>query len=627
MRRRNKCAGTFRDPDQVSRVIGKVIRGANVRRLLYYLYGPGKANEHTDPHLIAGFGDPAELEPERRRGTYRDFRRLSGLLNQPLAALNGDNYTQPVWHCALRAAPEDRRLPDAEWARIAAHVMDRTGLAPAGDDLAVRWVAVRHADDHIHLVATLARQDRHRPGLWNSYRKLRRACRDTEEWFGLRSTAPADCTAARRATRGESEQAVRRGWDEPPRDRLRREVCTAAAGARTEAEFFTHLTQAGALVHHRYSPSSPREVTGYAVGLLDHTDKGGETIWYGGGTLAPDLTLPKLRTRWGDSAARDPLAGAAGLPAPAVRAVLRATVTQAAAQASGEAEFFTRLRTAGVLVRERFSQINPGELTGYAVTLPSCTAADGSLRWYGGGRLHDSLTLPRLRAEWAHGGQGAAERSGTFRITAPERAEVYRHAARQAAVATEHLRRCAADDPDSGADAAWAAADALHAAARATGSRVLRCAADGYDRAARAPHRQIPRRTREVDGLRTAARLLAMTGGDGMDQAGPLARNLVSLVDAVADLRTARAHAAQAAAARLTAEHLHAAFMQPRERASYAHRAQVPATGPARPPNRADAEFPVRVTELSDVAAQHETADVGSGPRVAQPPARARPAR
>jgi hypothetical protein len=66
-----------------------VLRGRNVARLLYYLYGPGQANEHTDPHLVAGFGDPAELEPERRPGGIRDFRRLAGLLEQPLAALAG----------------------------------------------------------------------------------------------------------------------------------------------------------------------------------------------------------------------------------------------------------------------------------------------------------------------------------------------------------------------------------------------------------------------------------------------------------------------------------------------------------------------------------------------------------
>jgi hypothetical protein len=73
-------------------MIGKVLRGTDARRLLYYLYGPGKANEHTDPHLVAGFGDAAELEPGRRPDESRDFRRLTGLLAQPLAALNGSNY-------------------------------------------------------------------------------------------------------------------------------------------------------------------------------------------------------------------------------------------------------------------------------------------------------------------------------------------------------------------------------------------------------------------------------------------------------------------------------------------------------------------------------------------------------
>ncbi len=36
-------------------MIGKVIRGKDVRRLLYYLFGPGRANEHVDPRLVAGF--------------------------------------------------------------------------------------------------------------------------------------------------------------------------------------------------------------------------------------------------------------------------------------------------------------------------------------------------------------------------------------------------------------------------------------------------------------------------------------------------------------------------------------------------------------------------------------------
>src|SRR5215472_16342815 len=176
MRRRSTCAAAFRNGNGNAPVIGKVLRGRNARRLLYYLYGPGKAHEHTEPHLVAGFSDPAELEPEHRRVGSRDFRRLAGLLNQPLAALAGPGYPRPVWHCSVRAAPEDPMLSDAEWAQVATGVMDRTGLAPAGDDLGVRWVAVRHADDHIHIVATLARQDGTRPRIWNDYYRVREVC-------------------------------------------------------------------------------------------------------------------------------------------------------------------------------------------------------------------------------------------------------------------------------------------------------------------------------------------------------------------------------------------------------------------------------------------------------------------
>jgi hypothetical protein len=627
MRRRSRCAGAFRDPAGVFRVIDKVTRGTNAGRLLYYLYGPGRANEHIDPHLVAGFGDPAELEPERHRGGYRDLRRLAGLLAQPLAALNGDNYGKPVWHCAVRAAPEDRLLSDGEWAQVAEGIMDRTGLAPKGDDLGVRWVAVRHASDHIHIVATLARQDRGRPDLWNGYYKLREACRDAETRFGLRSTAPADRTAAKRPARAETEQAARRGWEEAPRVTLRREVCTAAAGARTEQEFLDRLAKAGVLVRHRHSTVHPGEVTGYAVGLPQHAAKDGKIIWYGGGKLAADLTLPKLRARWADPQARDPLAGAAGLPAPAVRAVLRATVAGVAGQAADEADFFARLRASGVLVWERFSEVNPGEVTGYAVTLPGCTGPDGTPRWYGGGRLNDALTLPRLRDAWARAQDGTAERSGASRFTAPERAEIYRHAARQAAAATEHLRHCTAGDPGYGADAAWAAADTLHSAARALRSPVLRCAADGYDRAARAAYGRVPPRTGHGDRLRAAARLLAMTGGtagDGTGQAHALVTNLAALADAVAGLRDAQEHAAQAAAAREAAEQLHAAFTQARERTPHPGRAR---TRPARPGGRAQADFPVPLAAVLTVAAAQDSAGVPSPAYVPQPPARARPAR
>ena len=326
-----------------------------------------------------------ELEPDRRADGSRDVRRLAMLLTQPLAALAGPGYEKPVWHCAVRAAPGDRVLSDAEWAQVAALIMERTGLAAAADEGGVRWVAVRHAADHVHLVAVLARQDGGRPRIWNDFYRVREACQAAEQRLGLARTAPADRTAARRPTRAETEQAARRGWAEAPRVRLRREVCTAAAGAGSQEEFFARLDQAGVLVRRRYGTVRPGEVTGYAVGLAAHTGRDGGVIWYGGGKLAADLSLPKLRARW----AR-PAGGAgpgAGLGPAAARAVLRGAVTRAAEQARDEPGFFAALREAGVLVRLRFSEADPGQVTGYSVTLPGHVGPDGAACWYGGGRL------------------------------------------------------------------------------------------------------------------------------------------------------------------------------------------------------------------------------------------------
>jgi hypothetical protein len=281
-------------------VIGKVCpRGQDVAGLIRYLYGPGRREEHTDPHIIAGYRDPADLEPPLRASGSRDFRRLTGLLRLPHDALGKWGYAKPVWHCSMRAAPEDRMLSDAEWAQIAQDVMHRTGLCPRGDeDDAVRWIAIRHGPDHIHLVAMLARQDRTRPRVHNERYRVRDACLAAEERYGLRSTAPADRTAARRPTRAETGKAERHGRAEPARLTLRRHVSTAAASAASTEEFFALLDQAGVLVRLRYSTRNPGQVTGYAVALPGDTTRNGDPVWYGGGKLAPDLSWPKLQQRW-----------------------------------------------------------------------------------------------------------------------------------------------------------------------------------------------------------------------------------------------------------------------------------------------------------------------------------------
>ncbi|WP_239309685.1 hypothetical protein [Frankia sp. Cj3] len=42
----------------------------------------------------------------------------------------------------------------------------------------------------------------------------------------------------------------------------------------------------------------PDEITGYAVALPGDRDRQGVSVWYSGGRLAADLSLPQLRRRW-----------------------------------------------------------------------------------------------------------------------------------------------------------------------------------------------------------------------------------------------------------------------------------------------------------------------------------------
>jgi hypothetical protein len=249
------------------------------------------------------------------------------------------------------------------------------------------------------------------------------------------------------------------------------------------------------------------------------------------------------------------------------RALLRARVTVAAGQARDDAGFFAQLREAGVLVRLRYSETTPGEVTGYAVALPGQAGSDGEPRWYGGARLASGLTLPQLRRQWDRQPAAPGSRPGPFRFTAPERDAFCRHAARQAEAAADQIRRSAGGDPTAAADTAWAAAAAFHATARAIRDPALRRAADTFDRAARAAYGKIPYRTTEGDRLRAAARLLAMAGSseaDTLPTALHLAASLVRLAGAVSELRQAQRHAAQAAAARKAAEGLHAVLSRSR---------------------------------------------------------------
>ncbi|WP_051838649.1 relaxase/mobilization nuclease domain-containing protein [Streptomyces sp. NRRL WC-3742] len=271
----------------------KAAAGGRTAGLLYYLYGPGRANEHTDPHMVAAW-DAGVLDPAVSSGAT--IPTLAMLLDAPVAMLEGKAPAQHVYHVPVRNEAGDRRLSDEEWADVAREIMDAAGIAPKGDPMGARWVAIRHADDHIHIVATLARQDGRPPDLWRDRVKMQARARELEVRYGLRRLTSGDKTASRWPTTAEMEKAKRHGRTETPRETLRRAVREAAAAAGSDEEFFAAIERAGLRLNRRMAPDGT--VTGYSVALPGDRTAQSRAVWYSGTRLAPDLSLPRVRERW-----------------------------------------------------------------------------------------------------------------------------------------------------------------------------------------------------------------------------------------------------------------------------------------------------------------------------------------
>ncbi len=268
--------------------------GGRTYGLLAYLYGPGRRDEHLDPHLVASWRP--ELTPDPGRDPTTTLKQLQERLDLPVQAV--PEHRRPkrhVWHCPVRADPGDRHLSDAEWAEVARRVVAATGIAEEGDAQACRWIAVRHADDHIHIVATLKREDGRSPRRHDDYNRAQSECRQIEKDFGLRQLNPGDRTAAKRPTSAERAKAERAGRTATAREILRDHVRQAMAGAADEDEFFDRLTEAGVRLDRRRAPSG--DVLGYKVALPGDRNRAGEPVWFPGSRLAPDLSLPKIRGR------------------------------------------------------------------------------------------------------------------------------------------------------------------------------------------------------------------------------------------------------------------------------------------------------------------------------------------
>lgn len=299
-------------------MIAEVVRGEFMPDLISYLFGPGRFNEHTDQHLVAGYADavfsaPARLwksEPGTQRQVHAEARELGWEVEYPHSRWATEVANGYVWHCSMSVKAEEGQLTDSQWTEAAHAMVSALGFSGEDGKAPCRWVAVRHGlskegNDHIHLAVNLVREDGTKASVWNDYRKAGAVCTDLETRFGLQHVPGRESGRhLGEPSRADREISATRGEPEPLRIRLERKVRACAAAAESEAHFVALARGNGLLIRPRYADERKARVVGYAVAerggreaYSNRTKKRGP-VWFGGGKLATDLALPRLRQRW-----------------------------------------------------------------------------------------------------------------------------------------------------------------------------------------------------------------------------------------------------------------------------------------------------------------------------------------
>ncbi len=286
-------------------MIARVSRGSGMVGLMRYLAGPGKRNEHSDPHLVAGDGavvawwDDAQLDRDAAT-------RIGAHLDGARRATGTDVAGGHVWHCSLSLPAGDGELSDERWAAITGEFVAEMGFAGDGAKAPCRWAAVRHGvsangNDHVHLVVSLVRDDGTKADTWRDYARASAAVAGLEARHGLTVVESRQLGRGSVGVTGaEVNKATRLGDAEPARSAVSRRVRAAAVASRTEAEFVRRARRDGLLVRPRFAAGTQDVVVGYSAAVKP-ASRDERPVWFGGGRLDRDLSLPRLREQWPDT--------------------------------------------------------------------------------------------------------------------------------------------------------------------------------------------------------------------------------------------------------------------------------------------------------------------------------------
>ena len=286
-------------------MIGKITIGASGRALIRYLFGPGKANEHTDQRVITSGRALGGDVLAGRALTSQAIVELGSDLDAANDLSRADPAGGHIWHLSLSLPAGDRTLTDDQWAEVARKATEAIGFEREGLEPAA-WVAVAHGasaqgNQHIHIAASLVRLDGSRVETWQSKRTISRVCKQLEHAYGLTIVEGREGKGMPGLTRTELDRTEREGRAEPARFTLARRVREASVASKDETSFVRRLRAEGVLVRPRFETGGQDAVVGYSVALRSTVDD--KPIFFGGGKLAKDLTLPSLRQFWEQSLA------------------------------------------------------------------------------------------------------------------------------------------------------------------------------------------------------------------------------------------------------------------------------------------------------------------------------------
>lgn len=306
-------------------MIPNIVTGGDTGGLMRYLVGPGRTNEHENPHVIAGsrdivrkWGDWETISVSQaseiatrldaymhETGTFptgkaRRFNPATGAVEW-----NGEIEANHVWHCSLSLSPEEAALGDEVWGRIASDFMSEMGFSGTDGKAPCRWVAIHHGSaknggDHIHIAATIVREDGTKWTPWYDQRRAQKACNVLEHRYGLLVVESREHARGSRCDSAAAQNAAKRaGTSRTDRAVLEERLRAAATAAASEADFVRRARRLGVRLHPRFASGRIDIVVGYSAAL--RTENGQQTRWWGGGRIARDLTLTQLRTRWQDT--------------------------------------------------------------------------------------------------------------------------------------------------------------------------------------------------------------------------------------------------------------------------------------------------------------------------------------